>query len=192
MTTFTVKNTLDSIFCRIIAAYRLFSWQSGHTTGLVDWVFFPFPFFLVIALTSKIFVTGWSLWALQGHTIEVPGLHFSYQSAQGRVLPNQRLGFAGWTQGFKSGSGANAPARPSEMELCKCSPAPWKKCCFQNCVWKDGGFLEPLEAVRDESVTRNRDYGHPEGLRKVFLGTALGFASIPYFPYKELGFFLCG
>lgn len=26
MTTFTVKNTSESIFCRIIAAHRLFSW----------------------------------------------------------------------------------------------------------------------------------------------------------------------
>lgn len=75
------------------------------------------------------------------------------------------------------------------MELCKCSPAPRKKCCFQNCVWKDWGFLEPPEAVRDEQVTRNKGYGHPEGLRKVFLHTALRFASISYFPYKEPGFF---
>lgn len=52
-----------------------------------------------------------------------------------------------------------------------------------------GGFLEPLEAVRDGQVTRNKGHGHPEGLRKVFLHTALRFASISYFTYKEPGFF---
>lgn len=47
------------------------------------------------------------------------------------------------------------------------------------------GFLEPLEAVRDGQVTRNKGYGHPEGLTKIFLGTALGFASISYFLNKK-------
>lgn len=51
------------------------------------------------------------------------------------------------------------------------------------------GFLEPLETVRDGQVTRKKSYGHSDGLRKVFLGIALGVASISYFPYKELVFF---
>lgn len=89
-----VKYTHAFFFIIIIYDYihwEKHSWEhllqnycSSRVVTFVIWreerfVFHP-PFsYLVIALTSETFVTGLSLWALQGHKIEVWGLHLSHQ-----------------------------------------------------------------------------------------------------------------